>query len=137
MNTLITALLIVFTNPTGNSVIANSSQLLQHPDTYASIEECDAAPLPEFQTVINETGDEFTFRIHKACFATVPESEAGAHLVLLRATQNQGLRIQFDGQSVALPVADKETCNSYVDMLGAIQTPWETDLPQHFAAACI
>lgn len=130
---------LFFASPTGpgNDVIANSSQLALVPGQYVTLEQCEAAPLPKFDTVVNSTGADFTYTGTKACFNVVPADKAGANLAVLKVPQNTGVRVQYDGQMIFLPVADMETCENYKSMLGNIEPAWETDLPLMLAGSCI
>lgn len=139
MNTLATAVVLAFLNPngSGNDVIANSSQLFEVPTKYESVEQCEKSAMPDFKVMVNDTKTDFYFTGTKACFETVPPQDAGSWLAIWKASQNTGVRVQYDGQVIMLPVADSETCNQYVESLNGIEPAWETDLPLVLSGGCI
>lgn len=134
-----TAIFLLFLNPAGagNDVIANSSQMFLSPIRYESIEQCDNAAMPVFETLVNDADSGFYYTGTKACFSTVPADQAGAWLAVWKASQNTGVRVQYDGQMLLLPVADTATCHEQLQSLNGIKPGWETDLPLVLSGACI
>ena len=134
-----TAVILSLLNPSGagNDVIANSSILFQSPVKYASIEQCSNAEKPEFETLVDDAESGFYYTGTKACFETVPADQAGAWLAIWKASQNTGVRVQYDGQIVFLPTANYESCRAQLESLNGIKPEWETDLPLVLSGACI
>ena len=139
MSTLATAVILAFLNPhgAGNDVIANSSQLFASPARYETVQQCEKASMPDFKVMVNDAKTDFYFTGTKACFETVPADQAGAWLTIWKASQNTGVRVQYDGQMIFLPIADADTCKRYMQSLNAIEPAWETDLPLVLSGACI
>lgn len=134
------AVILVFLNPVGagNDVIANSSQMFQSPVKYESVEQCDGAEMPAFNILVNDSkSGDFHYTGTKACFETVPQDQAGAWLAIWKASQNTGVRVQYDGQIVLLPVADAASCREQLESLNGIKPAWKTDLPLVLSGACI
>ena len=134
-----TAVILTFLNPfgAGNDVIANSSQIFASPVKYESIEQCDSAEMPTFETLVKDDQAQFYFTGTKACFETVPQDQAGAWLAIWKASQNTGVRVQYDGQIVFLPMASNKSCQAQLESLDGIKPEWETDLPLVLSGACI
>lgn len=139
MNTS-TAVILAFLNPFGasNDVIANSSQLFQSPVKYESVAQCDSAEMPNFKTLVNDSkSSDFHYTGTKVCFSTVQADKAGAWLAIWKASQNTGVRVQYDGQIVFLPMSSNESCQAQLESLDGIKPDWKTDLPLVLSGACI